>query len=106
MRTIHKRKVRQILWSMFVGAAIVFGLFFVHAIAAPEAKADVFVCPYLDAHPTVAGVEDLLGIGMAVNGWSPEYTGKFVVNEVVNNCPRHLLTLEDFIAKWGSKTYA
>lgn len=99
-RTIHKRKLRQILWSMFAGAALVFGLYTVNAIAAPDAGADIMVCSYLDARPTVAGMEDLLGIGITINGWTPEYTGKFVANQIINNCPRHLIVMQEFINKW------
>ena len=75
---------------------IISGLFF-----APAANADVLVCPYLDAHPSVAGVEDLAGIGITVNGWTPEMVGEFIWSEVNNNCPRHLLTLQAFALKWG-----
>lgn len=71
-------------------------------LLASPAHADTYdVCEYLDARPSVAGVEDLIAMGMTGNGWTPEYTGKFIADQVFDNCPRHTIELRAFIAKWS-----
>lgn len=62
-------------------------------LAAPAQADGVDVCDYLDAHPNVYGVEDLIAMGLMGNGMSPEQLGAFLFNEVNTYCPRHLLTL-------------
>lgn len=70
-------------------------------VLAPTASADTYdVCAYLDARPTVAGVEDLIGMGITGNGWTPEATGEFVAKTIIQECPRHTIELKAFIAKW------
>lgn len=58
------------------------------------------VCAYLDARPNVAGVEDLIGIAVH-NGMTGYDAGTVIAQAVVNYCPRHLPTLDAYIAKWG-----
>lgn len=92
-------KLRQTLASIAVGGLIGAGL-----MAIPAARADTYdVCAYLDARPSVGGVEDLIGMGITGNGWTPEYTGKFVAEQVIDFCPRHTIELQAFIDKWAPK---
>lgn len=86
---------------MFVSGLIAAAILF-----ATPARADYTVCDYLDMRPTPAGVEDLIGMGVVGNEWTPEYTGKFIADQVITYCPRHLLTLQAFLNKWQRKTYA
>lgn len=74
-------------------------------VLAPTASADTYdVCAYLDDRPSVAGVEDLMAMGMTGNGWTPEYTGEFVAKTIIEQCPRHTIELRAFIAKWVPKS--
>lgn len=85
-----------ILLGVMLSAAM---LFF-----ANPARAETTVCGYLDTHPTATGVEDLIGIAVVADQMTPEQAGHFIANEVINWCPRHLLTLQAFLIKWQSKT--
>lgn len=92
-------KLRIIIISMVVGALIVVGLWRI-----ASARADTYdVCEYLDARPTVAGVEDLIAMGITGNHWSAEHSGKFVADQIVDYCPRHTIELKAFINKWVPK---
>lgn len=55
---IRPRKLRQILWSMFVGAAIVFGLYAVLLVSSPDSKADADSYIYALEH---SGMADFYG---------------------------------------------
>lgn len=71
-------------------------------VAAPIANAQPNnpVCSYLDAHPNIAGVEDVIGIAVA-GGIDPYDAGSYTAQIVIEDCPRHLPTLQAYVAKWG-----
>lgn len=92
--------------KLFVMAVMVFiGAVLGSMFGAQVAKADVYVCDYLDARPTIAGVEDLVAIGITQNGMTPREAGMFIGNEVRTLCPRHLLTIQMYINKWVGPGY-
>lgn len=89
---------RLTMKKLAVGVAIASAIVF-----APSANADYpFVCEYLDNHPYISGVEDLVGIAIVQENMTGSEAGEVILNIVVNNCPRHLLTLQQFARKWAS----
>lgn len=99
------KKLRIMLASIGIGALVGAGLMQT-AIARADDRVDV--CAYLDTRPTVAGVEDLMTIGLfsGIDGRkaTPEQVATFVFTEVRDGCPRHLFELKAFAEKWASKT--
>lgn len=103
-----RKTLTQLLLLMVVIGCLLGG-----CLAKAEKAQATDICSYLDAHPTVAGVEDLVGIGITINGMSPYETGAFIRDVVDNECPRHLVTIQMYLDKWnpgatvgGGSTYA
>lgn len=57
-------------------------------------------CTYLDTHPGVGGVEDIVVMAL-LDGMSPEDIGQDLFDVVRVNCPRHIPTLLEFGHKWA-----
>jgi hypothetical protein len=92
--------MRSFFIATLIGALFtIYGLFF-----ATPAHA-VTVCDYLDANPTVAGVEDLVATGIVYNDMTPQEVGGFIRSEVDEWCPRHLLVLQEYVDKWSPGTW-
>lgn len=85
--------MKKLIAAALVGAGFLIGT--------PVASADVTVCSYLDAVPTVAGVEDVIAILLVRNGLTPEEAGQVLYSEITNYCPRHLLTLQAAMDAYG-----
>jgi hypothetical protein len=90
MRTFHKRKVRQVLISMFVGAAIVFGLYAVNQIFAPDAKADNNSFIYALEHSGNADFYGQKGVFLSIGylvctDWGSGYSYDEIANNIYWN---------------------
>lgn len=73
---------------------------------ATEAHANA-VCDYLDTHPGVAGVEDLVAASHYALPDSTDFQhGQAIAVIVASECPRHLFDLDAFAAKWGQPGFA
>lgn len=87
-------RLRITLASIAVGGIVGAGI-----MGIGVARADVTVCDYLDAHPSLADVEDLLAMGVYGNQWSSAETAQFIVAEVKADCPRHMFTLQEAVRR-------
>lgn len=90
------KKIRSIAMSAAVGMLILMQAAIAHA-------EPVEVCAYLDAHPSVAGIEDLAAMGIYGNGWTDQQVGTFIGQQIATYCPRHGFELQAFVDKWRSK---
>jgi hypothetical protein len=63
------------------------------------------VCSYLDAHPTIRGVNDVLNI-VADSGLSDFNAGGAVALSVLNVCPIHRPLLDAYVGAYSAKVKA
>ena len=88
--------VLSVIFGAFIGAILT-------QIAIARADTNP-VCGWLDTHPGPAGVEDVVGIAIVQVGLTPQQAADTVFSIIYNECPRHLLSLREYVNKWAPQS--